>query len=412
MIPVLDLAPEINHMRRDLDAAYRRVMDHGRFIMGPEVRELEERVARYLGVKYAIGVNSGTDALLIALRAAGVGAGDEVITSSFTFFATAESIEMAGARPVFVDIEPGDYNLDPEWVEAVITPRTRAIVPVHLFGKPAAMARIMEIADRHGLMVVEDCAQSFGAVYRGVCAGCAGSDGVVRGDGEGRGVGGDGSGRGVGGDGGRQNCMPAWREKLSGRQTGAMGLAGAFSFFPSKNLGGFGDGGLIATDDDALAGEAAMLRVHGARKKYHNEVLGYNSRLDTLQAALLLVKLDYIDEFNERRRQVARRYIDALSGVRGLQLPALPDDGHVYHQFTIQLFEGDRDAFAATLKERGVQTMVYYPIPVHQLPLYRELEVTLPVAETVKGRVISLPVGPFLSERDQDAVIAAVKSCL
>ena len=433
MIPVLDLQPEISHMRRDLDAAYRRVMDHGRFIMGPEVRELEERVARYLGVKHAIGVNSGTDALLIALRAAGVGAGDEVITTGFTFFATAESIGMTGARPVFVDIEPGDCNMDPAQIEAAITSRTRAIVPVHLFGKPAAMARIMEIAGRHGLMVVEDCAQSFGAVYRGACAGCGGGLGSGSGDlGSGDlGSGDPGSGDLGSGDlergdmkrvstsgaessaeSGAASCSAEWRDRCEGRQTGTIGVAGAFSFFPSKNLGGFGDGGMIVTDDDDLAEQASMLRVHGAKKKYHNEVLGYNSRLDTLQAALLLVKLGYIDAFNERRRGVARRYIEGLSGVGALKLPALPDDEHVYHQFTVQLLEGDRDAFAAALKERGVQTMVYYPVPVHQLPLYRGLEVALPVAEVVKDQVISLPVGPFLGEEDQDLVIAAVKACL
>ncbi len=382
MIPVLDLQPEIAHMRGDLDAAFNRVMSHGRFIMGPEVREFEKKVAGYLGVKHAIGVNSGTDALLIALRAAGVGKGDEVITTSFTFFATAESIEMAGATPVFVDIEPVDYNMDPGLVEAAITPRTRAIVPVHLFGKPAAMARIMEIADRHGLLVIDDCAQSFGAVYRASCAGC------------------------------ERGCSDRWRSICDGKQTGTTGIAGAFSFFPSKNLGGFGDGGMITTNDDRLAETAAMLRVHGARKKYHNEVLGYNSRLDTLQAALLQVKLDYIDEFNERRRKAAHRYIDALSGLDAIKLPVLPDDGHVYHQFTIQLMEGDRDRFVDRLQKNGIQTMVYYPVPCHQLPLYLGLSLTLPQSEAVKNRILSLPIGPFLSESDQDKVIGAIRKCL
>lgn len=431
MIPVLDLQPEIQYMRNDLDAAYHRVMNHGRFIMGPEVKEFELKAAHYLGVKHAISVNSGTDALLIALRAAGVGQGDEVITTSFTFFATAESIEMAGATPVFIDIDPGDYNMDPDRIEPAITPRTKAIVPVHLFGKPAPMARIMEIADKHGLMVFEDCAQSFGAVYKGTCAACyGGRNSFDRRDVTGAGSAGAGSASAAGTGtasgaasgaaaaaepgtaSGAAPCNNEWQEKLIGKQTGTIGLAGAFSFFPSKNLGGFGDGGLITTNDDQLAGHAAMLRVHGAKKKYHNEVLGYNSRLDTLQAALLQVKLAYINEFNERRRRVARRYLDALSGMDALQLPALPDDGHIYHQFTIQLLEGNRDAFEESLKEKGVQTMVYYPVPVHQLPLYRGLNVTLPVAESVKDRVISLPVGPFLSEEDQDAVVSAVKACL
>ena len=372
-------------MRKELDAAYARVMDHGRFIMGPEVKELEQEVAGLLGARYAVGVNSGTDALLLALRAAGVGAGDEVITSTFTFFATAESIEMAGARPVFVDIDPVDFNLDPAAVERAITSRTRAIVPVHLFGKAAPMARIMEIAGRHGLLVVEDCAQSFGAAYEGACACCSG---------------------------GGQACDAEWRGKLSGRQTGTIGQAGAFSFFPSKNLGGFGDGGMITTDDAAIAEKAAMLRVHGATRKYHNEVLGYNTRLDTLQAALLQVKLRHIGDLNARRRAVARRYIDALGGLEGVAVPVLPDDGHVYHQFTMRLLERDRDKVAEELREKGVQTMIYYPVPVHKLPLYRGLELTLPVAEEVAGQVLSLPVGPFLGEEDQDRVIAAVRECV
>ena len=379
MIPVLDLKPEIRHMRTELDEACRRVLDHGRFIMGPEVKEFEQQVAEYMGAAHAVAVNSGTDALLIALRAAGIGEGDEVITTTFTFFATAESIEMTGARPVFVDIEAGDYNIDPDRIEAAITPRTKAIVPVHLFGKAAAMARIMAIAEKHNLMVVEDCAQSFGATYQAACAGC------------------------------EEQCDAEWHSKLQGRQTGTIGRAGAFSFFPSKNLGGFGDGGMIVTDNTALAEEAAMLRVHGARKKYHNEVLGYNSRLDTMQAAMLLVKLSHIDEFNRRRREVARRYREELGDIEGLQLPAMPDDGHVYHQYTIRLNGTDRDAFADALRGEGVQTMVYYPVPCHHLPLYRDGAPELPVAESVSRDVISLPMGPFLSEEDQQKVISAVK---
>ncbi len=379
MIPVLDLKPEIRHMRTELDEACRRVLDHGRFIMGPEVKEFEQQVAEYMGAAHAVAVNSGTDALLIALRAAGIGEGDEVITTTFTFFATAESIEMTGARPVFVDIEASDYNINPDRIEAAITPRTKAIVPVHLFGKAAAMARIMAIAEKHNLMVVEDCAQSFGATYQAACAGC------------------------------EEQCDAEWRSKLQGRQTGTIGRAGAFSFFPSKNLGGFGDGGMIVTDNTALAEEAAMLRVHGARKKYHNEVLGYNSRLDTMQAAMLLVKLSHIDEFNRRRREVARRYREELGDIDGLQLPAIPDDGHVYHQYTIRLNGTDRDAFADALRGEGVQTMVYYPVPCHHLPLYRDGAPELPVAESVSRDVISLPMGPFLSEEDQQKVISAVK---
>ena len=435
MIPLLDLKPEIALLRKELDAAYARVMEHGRFVMGPEVKELEQQVAGLLGARYAVSVNSGTDALLLALRAAGVGAGDEVITSTFTFFATAESIEMSGARPVFVDVDPVDFNLDPAAVERAITPRTKAIVPVHLFGKAAPMARIMEFADRHGLLVVEDCAQSFGASYEGTCACCraggtgndahrdmgvdtfadtdahAEKDTFVDTDADAETV--VDKNADAGADSGyAAGCDAQWRGKLIGRQTGTIGQAGAFSFFPSKNLGGFGDGGMITTDDAAIAEKAAMLRVHGAKKKYHNEVLGYNSRLDTLQAALLQVKLRHIGDFNARRREVARRYIEALEGLDGVAVPVLPDDGHVYHQFTMRLPGHDRDKVAEELREQGVQTMVYYPVPVHKLPIYRCLELTLPVAEEVAGQVLSLPVGPFLSAGDQQQVIDVLRRVL
>lgn len=380
MIPVLDLLPEINKMRDELDAAFGRVMEHGRFIMGPEVRLLEEQVAEMMGVTYGVAVNSGTDALLIALRAAGIGPGDEVITTAFTFFATAESIEMAGAKPVFVDIEPLDFNIDPSEIEKAINPRTKAVVPVHLFGKSAAMAGIMEVAARHNLKVIEDCAQSFGAVYRSSCSSCKG------------------------------DCQESFRKELDGKQTGSMGLAGAFSFFPSKNLGGFGDGGMIVTDNSELAEAARMLRVHGARKKYHNEVLGYNSRLDTLQAALLLVKLRYLDQFNQRRRSVADRYVKGLAGVSWLDLPSLPDEGHVYHQFTVRVKGRNRDQVMELLKNQGIQTMVYYPIPCHKLPVYLHSNQLLEVSERAAQEVISLPMGPYLSLEDQDRVMDAIRS--
>lgn len=379
-IPLLDLGPELRHMRLELDEAYRTVMDHGRFIMGPEVRQLEQEIARYMGSGYAVAVNSGTDALLIALRAAGIGPGDEVITTSFTFFATAESIEMAGAVPVFVDIGESDFNMDPDAMEKAVTSRTKAVVPVHLFGKPAAMARIMEIAEKYDLKVIEDCAQSFGAVYRGACGDC------------------------------HDRCDPRWRKQLEGRQTGTLGQAGAFSFFPSKNLGGFGDGGMIITDDEALADTAAMLRVHGARKKYHNETLGYNSRLDTLQAAFLLVKLRHIEDFNRRRREVANRYQEGLSGLSWLRLPVQPDTGHVYHQYTVRIQDRSRDSLMEGLREKGIQTMIYYPVPCHKLPVYRNRNQTLDKSEEAASHVLSLPMGPFLSAADQQRVVDALHS--
>ncbi len=383
-IPVLDLKPEVRHMRYELKQACHHVMEHARFVMGPEVEELEALVAGCMDVRHAVGVNSGTDALLISLRAAGIGEGDEVITTTFTSFATAEAIEMTGARPVFADISPKDCNIDPDAVEAAITPQTKAIVPVHLYGKSADMPRIMEIAEKHDLIVIEDCAQSFGAAWHDH---------------------GSKSGQQAG-------AHPERREAYRGRLTGTFGLAGAFSFFPSKNMGGFGDGGMIITNDDQVAAQAAMLRMHGARKKYHNEVPGYNSRLDTLQASMLQVKMKYFSAFNSRRRSVALRYIDELRDIGSIQLPELPDDGHVYHQFTLQLLEGDRDIFAEYLKCEGIQTAVCYPVPCHQLPLYKDEPWSLPVAERVKDRVISLPIGPFLSENDQDRVIAAVREYL
>ncbi|MEX0607841.1 MAG: DegT/DnrJ/EryC1/StrS family aminotransferase [Balneolaceae bacterium] len=362
-IPILDLNPEIKLLRDELNAAYHRVMDHGQFIMGPEVKSFEKDAAEFLGTKHAIGVNSGTDALVIALKAAGVGKDDEVITTSFTFFATAESIEMAGAKPVFVDIEEGTFNINPEEIERAITGKTKAIMPVHLYGRPAEMNKISELAEKHNLKVIEDCAQSFGATYKG-------------------------------------------------KQTGTIGHAGAYSFFPSKNLGGFGDAGLIATDDDEIAEMSLKLRAHGSIKKYHNEVMGYNSRLDTLQAALLQVKLKHVDQFNENRREIAHRYIKAFEGLEHIAAPALPDEGHVYHQFTIRVKNGLRDALAEKLGKEGIGTMIYYPVPCHKLPVYegRFDNLQLPVCNRLTEEVLSLPISPFLSEKSQHFVIEAIKS--
>jgi dTDP-4-amino-4,6-dideoxygalactose transaminase len=248
-IPVYDPLPEVEALWEELQAAALRVLRSGRYILGPEVEAFEEEVAAYLGVKHAIGANSGTDALVIALRALGVGPGDEVITTPFTFFATAEAISLVGATPVFVDIDPRTFNINPDLIPSAITPRTKAILPVHLYGLPAEMDPILEIARSHGLKVLEDCAQAFGATYKG-------------------------------------------------KKVGTLGDAGAFSFFPTKNLGGFGDGGLIATNSDEVAERARMLRAHGSRRKYYNEAIGYNSRLDALQAALLRVKLPRVDAWN------------------------------------------------------------------------------------------------------------------
>nr|WP_281416229.1 DegT/DnrJ/EryC1/StrS family aminotransferase [Deinococcus aestuarii] len=346
----------------ELNAAVQRVMRSGHFIMGPDVLAFEEEVAAYLGVKHAVGVNSGTDALIIGLRALGIGSGDEVITTPFTFFATAESISSVGATPVFADIDPKTYNIDPAEVRRHITPRTRAIMPVHLYGNPCEMDEIMAIAEEHGLLVIEDCAQSFGARYRG-------------------------------------------------KQTGTIGNVGAYSFFPSKNLGAFGDGGLLVTDDDDVAELARMLRAHGSRKKYHNEMLGYNSRLDTIQAAILRVKLPHIDRWNEGRRRVAATYNELLRDVSGIVTPEL-SEGHVFHQYTIRLTDADRDEVQKRLEEQGIGTMVYYPVPQDQLPIYEEKYSVQPQSALAAGQVLSLPIGPCLGRVEQVQVKAALKNAL
>jgi dTDP-4-amino-4,6-dideoxygalactose transaminase len=353
-IPVLDLSPQLQALRSELDAAIARVLESGQFIMGPEVSAFEAEAARYLGVKHAIGVNSGTDALVIGLRALGVGPGDEVLTTPFSFFATAESISMVGAKPVFVDIEEDSFNLDPGKLEAAITEKTRAIMPVHLYGRPADMDAVLEVAARHGLRVVEDCAQSFGARHQG-------------------------------------------------RQTGTLGDVGAYSFFPSKNLGAYGDGGLVVTDDDAVADMARMLRAHGAKKKYHNEILGYNSRLDSLQAAILRVKLPHVDAWNEGRRTAAARYNALLEGVPGVIPPTLTE-GHVFHQYTVRLPGANRDAVQARLEAAGVSTMVYYPVPQDRLPVYAGHYPENPVSDRLALEVLSLPIWPEIAESVQRRV--------
>jgi dTDP-4-amino-4,6-dideoxygalactose transaminase len=344
-IPMLDLVPEIEEQWDDLMKAVEGVLRSGKFILGPNVDAFEEEIAEYLGVKHAIGVNSGTDALMISLRALGIGPGDEVITTPFTFFATAEAISNVGATPIFVDIDPTTFNIDPELIEPAITPRTKVILPVHLYGHPAEMDRVMAIAEAHGLKVVEDCAQAMGAEYRG-------------------------------------------------RKVGTFGEANAFSFFPSKNLGAFGDGGLVATDDDEVAELARMFRAHGSKRKYENEMLGYNSRLDELQAAILRVRLVNLDEANQRRRQVAGEYTELLDGrLDGVETPFEVDGTrHVYHQYTVRIADGRRDRVSAGLIDAGIATSVYYPRPLNQLLPYVVSSHPMPQAERACFEVLSLPL--------------------
>ncbi len=367
-IPILDLKPQYESIKEEIQTAISRVLESGQFIMGPEVKLFEQEVAQYLGVKHAIGVNSGTDALVIGLKALGIAEGDEVITTPFSFFATAESISNVGAKPVFADIESGSFNINPKAIEAKITSRTKAIMPVHLYGCPAAMAQIMDVAQSHNLKVIEDCAQSFGARYYG------------------------------------DNTRTA----ISGKCTGTIGDFGAYSFFPSKNLGAYGDGGLIVTDDDQLAELARALRVHGAKKKYHNEMLGCNSRLDSLQAAILRVKLQYIDTWNQGRYRVAKTYNQLLVDVPGIITPELVR-GHVFHQYTIRVTDGKRDRMKGHLASEGIGTMIYYPIPQNQLPVYQGQYEINPVSELLSREVLSLPIWAEIEDSKIEQVVDTLK---
>lgn len=377
-IPILDLKPQYEQIKSEVQTAIHEVLESGQFIMGEAVKRFEQEAATYLGSKYAIAVNSGTDALVIGLRALGVGSGDEVITTPFSFFATAESISNVGAKPVFVDIDPQSFNLNPQEIQAKITTKTKAIMPVHLYGQPAAMGQIMAIAAENNLKVIEDCAQSFGAKYYSDCSNC------------------------------QQNCPESIRQQIIEKYTGTIGQVGAYSFFPSKNLGAYGDGGLIVTNDETVAEIARMLRVHGAKKKYHNEILGYNSRLDTLQAAVLRVKLKYLAEWNQGRRRVAQLYNQYLSEIDGIITPELTQ-GHVFHQYTIRILNHQRDQVAQYLADEGIATMIYYPVPQDQLPIYKGQYAPNPVSDLLATQVLSLPIWPEISEAIIQQITSALK---
>ena len=379
-VPPLDLTTQYVNLQPEIQAAIARVLASGQFILGPEVAQFEQEVAAYLGVRHAIGVNSGTDALIISLRAFGIGPGDEVITTPFSFFATAESISLVGATPVFADVEAETFNIDPKEIAPKITDRTKAIVPVHLFGRPAAMTQILEIARSNSLYVLEDAAQAFGARYSGRCTHCEGD-----------------------------RCDAELRAKLIDGYAGSLGDAGAFSFFPTKNLGAYGDGGAIVTNDDRIAEVARMLRVHGSKGRYQNEILGYNSRLDALQAAILRAKLPYVTQWNQRRRQIAQLYNEQLAGLPGLATPELTP-GHVFHQYTLRIANGRRDAIKAALADAGIGAMVYYPIPQDRLPVYAGRYESNPVSDTLAEEVLSLPIWPEMEVEAISTVTNAIRA--
>jgi dTDP-4-amino-4,6-dideoxygalactose transaminase len=364
-VPLLDLKAQYRTIKADVMAAIEAVCEEQAFILGPRVAELEQAVAAYVGTSHAVGCASGSDALVLALMAVGVGPGDEVITTPFTFFATAGAISRLGAKPVFADILADTFTIDPNQVESRVTARTKAILPVHLFGQCADMAAIRDIAARRHLHVIEDAAQAIGA-------------------------------------------------EQAGKRAGGLGDIGCFSFFPSKNLGGFGDGGMVTTNDSTLSELVTMLRVHGSTTKYVHERVGMNSRLDALQAAILRVKLDHLDKWTKARQRNAARY-ERLFSEAGLlewvRLPkTAPGNVHVYHQYTVQVPE--RDALRKYLSERGIGTEVYYPIPLHLQTCYQDLgyrKGAFPVSERAAHEVLALPIYPELTEDQQAYVVEAIK---
>lgn len=372
-IPLLDLKRQYQSLKPDIDRAIFRVLESGQFILGPEVEAFEHEAASYLGVRHAIGVASGTDALWLALKAAGIGPSDRVIVPAFTFFATAEAVCNVGATPIFADIDPKTFNLNPDHVHQLLEAdtrlklqgRARAIIPVHLYGQSADMDRLIELAREYGLIVIEDAAQALGAEYKD-------------------------------------------------KKAGTIGQIGCFSFFPTKNLGAYGDGGLVVTNDDALAERVKLLRVHGSRPKYHHYLVGINSRLDELQAAILRVKLKHLDRWTRARQEHAAYYDEHLSRHDKITIPhKAPDRKHIYHQYTIRVAGSQRDALRKFLKERGVGTEVYYPLPLHLQPCFRHLgykEGDLIESERASREVLSLPVFPELTPEERAYILETIRA--
>jgi len=361
MISLVDLTAQYHSIKKEIDAAILSTLESGHFILGPQVIKFEESIALYLGMSHAIGLASGTDALVIALRALNIGTDDEVIIPAYTFFATAGTVMAVGAKPVFVDVDPQTYQMDVSRIRSVITPRTKAVIPVHLYGHPAEMNPILKIARANNLKVIEDNAQGFGAEY-------------------------------------------------FGKKTGSFGDIACLSFFPTKNLGAYGDGGAVVTNDPALAERMRMLRTHGWKKKYYSEEVGYNSRLDAMQSAILQAKFPYVDSWNNKRRELARRYTQHLASL-GVVIPAESEGAkHVYHLYIIR--SAKRDELQAFLKQKGIASEVYYPLPPHlSIPCKRfgYKEGDFPSAELAARETLALPLYPELTLEQQDEVIAAVK---
>lgn len=357
-IPPIDLKEQTASIRSDLDKAIARILDKGNFVLGEEVESFEKEAAEYLRVKYAVGLNSGTDALVIALRALNVGEGDEVITSPFTFFATAEAICLVGANPVFADIEENSFNIDVDEVKKLITKKTKAVIPIHLYGRIAGsknekidMSDLKEACQ--GIPIIEDACQAFGA-----------------------------------GD----------------PRAGGLGSIGCFSFYPTKNLSAFGDGGLLTTNDPEIAQKSRMLRQHGEKSRYNNELLGYNSRLDAIQAAVLRVKLKHISKWNLQRREAAKRYEELLKRAEGILVPEITC-GHIFHQYTVRILDMSRDALKEEMQKRGVVSMVYYPIPANKLPVFQNRFPSCPISEKLSKEVLSLPIWPEIKPEQQNQVV-------
>ena len=365
MIPILDSKRQYATIGSEVEKAVCEVLRSGSYILGPNTKALEKELAEFFGVNYTVGLNSGTDALHLALRALDIGAGDEVITTAFTFVATTEAIGIVGAKPVFVDINPDTFNIDPDKIEAAITPKTKAIIPVHLYGQPCEMDNIMDIAKRHNLRVIEDCCQAIGATYKG-------------------------------------------------QMVGSFGDFGCLSFYPTKNLGGMGDGGLIMTNSEKLRDRVVALRNHGGAVRYYHDEIGVNSRLDEVQAAILRVKLPHIKDWNEKRRAHAAYYNKLFADCKDVVTPVEADNTYcVYHQYTVKI--PNRDEVHKMLQERGIGAMLYYPVPLHLQKVHAYLGVgegSLPYTEDDTKHVISLPMFPELTEEEQRTVASTLIDCI